>query len=429
VAVPNLVGLTGKEAQAVLAKAGLTLKSTGDPTQKALSQVPAANGKAAKGSAVTVTFATAPTLVAVPNLVGLTGKEAQAALTKAGLTLKSTGDATQKAKSQTPTATAKVAKGSSVQVTFPPPVTTVAVPNVVQLSGKNAEAAVTKAGLKFKSSGDPNSGPATSQSPAAGAKAKTGDTVVVTFSPALIKVPSVVGQSQAVALSALSGAGLTMKTSGDTSQKALSQSPAAGAQVKKGSAVTVTFPAPLVRVPNVFGKTPTAARAALTEAKLTMTAQGDATGGTATSQNPQAGTSVKPGSAVSVTFQPALVKVPAVVGQTQGGAQAILSQARLGISVRGDSSQGKAISQAPSAGTQVKPGSTVTVTFPTKPAAPPQVTVPNVIGRNLQQARSTLQGAGLQVSTTGNTAGTVRSQNPPAGRQVPRNSTVTLTLQ
>jgi beta-lactam-binding protein with PASTA domain len=55
-----------------------------------------------------------------------------------------------------------------------------------------------------------------------------------------------------------------------------------------------------------------------------------------------------------------------------------------------------------------------------------QVTVPNVIGLNAKDARRTLHNAGLNVNTTGSNNGTVRAQNPGAGSNVGRGSTITI---
>jgi serine/threonine-protein kinase len=63
----------------------------------------------------------------------------------------------------------------------------------------------------------------------------------------------------------------------------------------------------------------------------------------------------------------------------------------------------------------------------------PPHTVPNVVGDQLPQAEAALQAAGLNftvhyVSGPASKAGTVLSQNPPAGAQEPANFAVTLNV-
>src|SRR5205085_5182913 len=89
--------------------------------------------------------------------------------------------------------------------------------------------------------------------------------LVVSSGPAQIAVPNVVGQMQAAAASAITGAGLTVgavtqqSSSRVASGSVISESPAAGTKVASGSAVSLVVstgpppPAP-VAVPNVVGR-------------------------------------------------------------------------------------------------------------------------------------------------------------------------------
>ena len=88
--------------------------------------------------------------------------------------------------------------------------------------------------------------------------------LVVSSGPAQIAVPNVVGQMQAAAASAITGAGLTVgavtqqSSSTVASSSVISESPTAGTMVASGSAVSFVVssgappPAP-VPVPNVVG--------------------------------------------------------------------------------------------------------------------------------------------------------------------------------
>jgi RHS repeat-associated protein len=146
-----------------------------------------------------------------------------------------------------------------------------------------------------------------------GTEASDPDSLLVEVDDALVAVPDVVGQTQASAESAITGAGLavgtvTTQSSGTVpAGSVISQDPAAGAQVAPGSAVNLvvsTGPA-LVAVPNVVGQTQASAESAVTGAGLavgTVTTQSSGTvpAGSVISQDPAAGAQVAPGSAVNL---------------------------------------------------------------------------------------------------------------------------------
>ena len=131
--------------------------------------------------------------------------------------------------------------------------------------------------------------------------------------PNSVSVPNVVGDTQAAASTAITGAGLAVgavnsqSSSTVASGKVISETPAAATSVATGSAVTLVVssgPAP-VNVPNVVGDTQAAASAALTAAGLTtgtVTTQSSSTvaSGKVISENPAAATSVAKGSAVAL---------------------------------------------------------------------------------------------------------------------------------
>src|SRR5262245_17096946 len=126
---------------------------------------------------------------------------------------------------------------------------TVTVPNLVGSTQAAATAAITAAGLTVgavttASSATVPAGSVISHSPAAGTTVVTGSAValVVSSGSGLITVPNVVTATQAAATTAITGAGLvlgTVTTASSTTVPAgsvISQTPAAGAQVTKGSA-------------------------------------------------------------------------------------------------------------------------------------------------------------------------------------------------
>ena len=134
-------------------------------------------------------------------------------------------------------------------------------------------------------------------------------------SSAQVTVPNVLGDTQAAATTAITGAALTLgsvtqqSSSTVVSGSVISQTPAAGASAASGASVALVVssgPAP-VAVPNVVGDAQAAATAAITGAGLkvgTLTQATSATvvAGEVISENPAAGTSVTGGAAVALVI-------------------------------------------------------------------------------------------------------------------------------
>ena len=160
--------------------------------------------------------------------------------------------------------------------------------------------------------------------------------------------------------------------------------------------------------------------------------------GNVISQNPSAGASVVPGSAVNfvVSLGPANVQVPNVVGLAQAAAQSAITGATLVVGTVTQSNSnvvpaGNVISQNPSAGASVVPGSAVNLVVSLGPA---NVQVPNVVGLAQAAAQSAITGATLVVGTVTQSnsnvvpAGNVISQSPSAGASVAPGSAVNLVV-
>jgi serine/threonine-protein kinase len=235
------------------------------------------------------------------------------------------------------------------------------------------------------------------QDPQPFTKADKGSTVSLTVSngPGQAQVPGVDNLSRKQARQALAKAGFKVTVQDEPSDGvrrgfAIRTQPAAGAQLNKGSTVTlfVSSGPSQVSVPDVSGQSQDAAAAALANAglKVTTTEQ-DSTRdpGTVLAQRPQAGTSVDRGTLVTLTVarQPTQVSVPDVTGQDLAAARGALSNAglRAGVSrqdVTARSDDGKVISQDPAGGTKVSRGSAVNLTVgrfrptttPTTPTPP-----------------------------------------------------------
>ena len=154
--------------------------------------------------------------------------------------------------------------------------------------------------------------------------------------PGLVTVPSVVDETVESATTELVTLGLRVERV-DTADAAaigtvLEQDPVGGAEVEPGSTITLTVSTGPgeVSVPDLSGRTESQARADLVDAGLvvgTVTPVDNASepAGTVVTQNPSAGTTVPPDTAVSFEVSSGRVEVPNVVGLTQSQAQNALA--------------------------------------------------------------------------------------------------------
>ena len=209
-----------------------------------------------------------------------------------------------------------------------------------------------------------------------------------------VSVPNVVGMPLSQATTALDNAGLKagaisyQEATGKVQGTVLSQTPAAAASVKTGSAVDmVAVGTSLQVVPSVLGMTQSEASTALSQVSLqlgnvTNVYSSSAAKGAITGQVPAAGLKVTTGSAVAVTVsqgpQPATGPTPAampdVTNMTKDQAVSTLTAAGFTVVVEQVPSStapaGTVIDQTPSAGVLVQPGSTVTIAVSSGPPTP-----------------------------------------------------------
>jgi beta-lactam-binding protein with PASTA domain/serine/threonine protein kinase len=220
----------------------------------------------------------------------------------------------------------------------------------------------------------------------------------------------------------------------------VSTDPVAGGPVRKDGAVELRISKgpEFVLVPTVVGVQQNAARTAVSHAYLalgdTRQTYSDRPKGEVVSVDPAAGQRVHNGETVTLTVSkgPQPVDVPTLNGQTKADAEAALHDLRLVAAYAPGSYDdtvpaGRVLSQTPSKGTLL-PGQKVTLVLS---KGPHLVTVPSVVGKQVREARSILEALGFQVDRTnilGGFFGTVRVQNPAAGSQAPKGSTITLTV-
>lgn len=351
--------------------------------------------------AATLTVNVPPATAVVPSLAGLTRAAAEAAIVAAHLAVGAETSTHSNAVpagsviSQDPPAGATVLQGSPVALVLSSGPADVIVPDLTGLTQAAADAALLAAHLSvgavsLQPSATVPAGKVIEQHPAAGASAPPGSTVdlVVSSGPPPVLVPSLVGLAQAAAEAAIVAASLAVGA--ETSARSatvpagavLSQDPAAGASVPPGTAVALVISSgpPDVLVPDLTGLAQAAAEAALAAANLVEGAvshqrSAEVPAGKVISQDPAAGSSVRPGSAVAlvVSSGPPDVLVPDVTGLTEAGADAALLAAHLAVgplTVQASPTvpAGAVISQDPAAGAAVPPGTAVALVLSSGPA-------------------------------------------------------------
>jgi len=278
VSVPDVTSQTEQAATAILGRKGLSTVPSLQPSATVprgvvISQAPAAGTRVEKGSKVGIVVSGGPASAPVTDVEGLTESDALAKLRKAGFKPNTTREtsltvAAGKVIGTNPPAGTEQQLGSPVVVLVSSGPAPVKVPDLTGQSLSDAEATLTNAGLQVgtvtkRNSATESPGTVLAQSPATGTSVKAESKVDLTVAqaPKEIAVPSVVGQSQTLALVTLGQAGFKPKTTSvQTSEPSqvgivLRQRPAAGALAPKGSVVTISVD---VLGPETTPTTPTA---------------------------------------------------------------------------------------------------------------------------------------------------------------------------
>jgi len=264
----------------------------------------------------------------------------------------------------------------------------------------------------------------------------------------LVPVPTVTGQAEAAATTALQDAGFEVarqaEASTDVPEGSVTRTdPAGGEDAEEGSEVTMwvsTGPSS-VTVPDVSGLTQEQARAQLEDAGLVVAtvreddnpAQPE---GRALGTEPGATQAVAEGSSVTLVISSGKVELPDLAGQPQDAAVQKLNELKLVASVReeesADVAPGTVIRQDRSPGI-VPQGSTVALTVAT---APTTVAIPaDIVGKSWADASAQLTALGLnpvqeyaELGTTEKPKDEVMATNPRPGSTVDIGSDVTVTV-
>ncbi|GAA2731844.1 Stk1 family PASTA domain-containing Ser/Thr kinase [Pedococcus aerophilus] len=259
-------------------------------------------------------------------------------------------------------------------------------------------------------------------------------------------VPRVTGQTYEQAQSALTTSHLSperVDAFDETIPKGvvISTDPGAGTELRRSQDVTVTVSKGPERyaVPQVVGASANEATARIKAEKLTL---GDTKqafsetvdAGLVISVSPKEGSSLKRGTKVSLVVskgrQP--IEVTDFTGKPADDAVRDLTGKGLEVDATRQENddtvpKGSVISQSPSSGTLFK-GDKVTLVVSKGPVL---IKVPDVQGKQEAEARKILEDAGFKVAVErfmGGIFGTVRSQNPAAGSEQPKDTTVTLVV-
>jgi serine/threonine-protein kinase len=264
--------------------------------------------------------------------------------------------------------------------------------------------------------------------------------------PRTATVPDLRGRTLAEAEAALEDLGLSVIVGeGDHDRRiaegsVLAVAPAAGTELERGDAVTLTpsLGPPLVPVPDLTGKTVPAATRALERQRLGIEVvkrryDDRIPKGAVVSQEPL-GDQVPEGSVVEVVVSlgHAPVDVPDVRGAKLQAARQTLSDLGFEVTVAEGFSariaKGRVIEVAPAAGTTQDYGSAVTITVS---LGPEQFPAPSFAGLSRDAARNRAEAAGLTVTfltVPGTNGDEVISQLPTAGSTVRYGTTITLYL-
>ncbi|GGN03731.1 Stk1 family PASTA domain-containing Ser/Thr kinase [Streptomyces fuscichromogenes] len=258
-----------------------------------------------------------------------------------------------------------------------------AAPNFVGSTYADAQKMAVNSGLKLgtptkKACEAQPKGSVCSQDPKPNTDVKKGDTInlVVSTGAPKVVVPSVVGKNIDDAKTTLEGdkykfvVKTKQQTSGEDPGTVLDQDPALGAEVQKGSTITLTVAKAEEKstVPDVSGKSCDEAKAQMTANNLTgncteVETDDSSLVGKVVSTDPQAGSQVSKGSTVTIQIGKAKQQtaVPSVLGQTVSQAKQTLQAAGFtNIQFNGDSSDNALVTnQDPQANTGVDdPGNT-----------------------------------------------------------------------
>jgi len=260
--------------------------------------------------------------------------------------------------------------------------------------------------------------------------------LVVDAAPPPKPLPDLTGRPYAGAVTLLKGRGLVPRRTTVTTDARpgtiVDQAPKAGAKLKKGATVVLS----VAKAP------PAQTQTTQTQTTQTQTTQTQTTQTTQSTPTPTTTTTTTAKKPPPTTTAPKLLPPPSgsttmpdLVGQTQRQAWPTLVQAGIIPSVVFVPSQeplNTIVAQAKQSGTTVARGSHVQVNVSPGPDGQADATTPNVLGKDPQTARQTLEAAGFTVQTlrwparATSEIGRVMEQQPLHGARVPSGAQITI---
>jgi beta-lactam-binding protein with PASTA domain/predicted Ser/Thr protein kinase len=278
--------------------------------------------------------------------------------------------------------------------------------------------------------------------------------VIVSAGQEEFGVPNVIGENVDVAVSRIEAQGFTVgnreyvDTDDVDENLVIAQSPDGGSTAPPGTAVDLIVSAgpSSIEVPDVSGKsvetaTLELARAGFENIETEEVFDPDVLEGFVIETNPAAGQNVPRDATITIVASkgPEPVDIPNLVGMSTSQADQALTALGLVLSVSSQTVEvsvssglvGNVAEQSPTSGTTVEVGSVVTV----KLGVVKQVTVPDVLGKELADAETDMVNAGLNLDLVGTTITndstkhlTIATQDPIGGTQVDEGSFVDATV-
>lgn len=258
-----------------------------------------------------------------------------------------------------------------------------------------------------------------------------------------ISVPSLVGLTQSEAKSTLSKLGLETEVAEEVFSediekgKVISSKPGGGGKVSPAGTVglVISKGQERIQIPDLKGLTPDIASQNLSELGLTV---GDINevfdmqlaSGFVVRSDPKSGEAVKRKSIVNIEVSKGIEKISLISFVGKGGDEALSELTDQGFDVDvtykfSDSIfKGQVISQTPDKSDSIELGSKIAVVVS---KGPEFVFVPNVLGKNKNDASLDIENLGLKVVIKG--AGKVNNISPAIGTRVKQGAVITLTLR
>ncbi len=323
ITLANVVGQRVEDAERALVARGLAYKISSTPSERVSAHIvmheePAAGTRLAAGTVILLDVSAGPPMVPLLDVRQFSSEDAQRYLRTAKLApkiVRKYNDAPSgTVLSENPLPGTSVPVRSNVTLVVSQGPKPVSVPDLVSLSLDDASAAAAQRHLKLVvSERDPSDSiPAdvvTSQNPQAGSTLDRDGTIAVAVSNGAphVTLPYVGGESAADATVALGniGIGVTIEYVVDPSAPlgtVLKQTPDPKTSAKKGSTVTLDVAVPGL-VPDVSGKSPDDARTVLQSAGYQIGNSAfvqEGTEGTVARTEPSAGSNLRPGETVTL---------------------------------------------------------------------------------------------------------------------------------